>query len=53
MLYEVITRSYAEAMSVEGILATFFCSVVTNDMNKNFMLPEVYRAFIPDRDNFV
>lgn len=41
-------RNYAEAMSVEGILATFFCSVVTNDMNKNFMLPEIYRAFIPD-----
>lgn len=41
-------RGYAEAMSVEGILATFFSSVVTNDMNKNFMLPEIYRAFIPD-----
>ena len=43
-----VMRSYAESMSVEGILATFFSHVITNDMNKNFMVPEAYRVFIPD-----
>lgn len=42
------TRTYAQAMSIEGIVATFFSNIMLNDMAKNYMAPQVYRAFIPD-----
>lgn len=42
------TRTFAQAMSVEGIVATFFTNIMLNDMAKNYMAPQVYRAFIPD-----
>lgn len=40
--------TYAQSMSVEGIMASFFVRVVMNDMNKDFTSPEFYREFIPD-----